>query len=856
MLLVLSFLYLKTSYVFAEEIIVEKGAVETVYDWSSQKCEAKRDLPDAVAKAFIDDQGNVQIIAADTTGRRNIGPNLDDIQHSCAVIMSSHNNPDPRAYDDYEWLMSPYTLDGKNIFALVHTEYHGWEAGRTCNATTNRNFNCWWNSINLATSTNSGATYTHLDFPNQNVANTPIDYNPDNTSGHIGYFEPSSIIKKDNYYYSIVYAHNPPDSRRPCLMRTSNLTNPASWYFWKNGNFNTPARGGTCDTLNGRPPHTSLGYNAYLEKYIAEECYPENGCTYATSTDLLNWSPRKSLLQSRELDVYAYGGLLQPGDPTRNFEQSGRSPWFYFTACANNCSVIDFDLKRVRLRFSKPEDVGKYQILDLQMNEKKGGKTLDSSFYGSNGSLSGASFHEEGTINYLNFSGAAKIEVSHQPNLNASGKLTIEVKVRTTVNPSKGNFASIIRKESTVEKRNYGLYITNGGKLHFSVGGTGSVSTKSINDGQWHLITVIYDDETKKAGYFIDNQPDIAVTHTKTLAETANSANVFIGDQGFIGDIDFLTIFNYNKRSFSEFTASTYCKAETFTINSSGADHVIGGNVKFSFNVSAPEGQKLTELYVKAAPLNNLPSNAVANMLPVVSPSTAYLGCSGQDSCQITNQSWQIPDNANIRAVLGQPMKVWLVVKTDTGGSCSDKGTEGLIPCWCGTKEITINASSNQSGTLNFQVKFQSISAQKPNQTIGLTLKQAGVEKYRFNNLAVTGGATGIYSGSVTGISPGTYDVFVKGWAHLQKKFTGVNIVTGANSQNWSAVTLPAGDFNDDNKLNVTDFALILAKYTDLSVPVTAQNAIFDVDLSNDINISDIALALNNYTQLEVSGEF
>ena len=74
MLLVLSFLYLKTSYVFAEEIIVEKGAVETVYDWSSQKCEAKRDLPDAVAKAFIDDQGNVQIIAADTTGRRNIGP--------------------------------------------------------------------------------------------------------------------------------------------------------------------------------------------------------------------------------------------------------------------------------------------------------------------------------------------------------------------------------------------------------------------------------------------------------------------------------------------------------------------------------------------------------------------------------------------------------------------------------------------------------------------------------------------------------------------------------------------------------------------------------------------------------------
>jgi len=29
-------------------------------------------------------------------------------------------------YDDYERLRSLYTLDGKTIYPLIHTEYQGW----------------------------------------------------------------------------------------------------------------------------------------------------------------------------------------------------------------------------------------------------------------------------------------------------------------------------------------------------------------------------------------------------------------------------------------------------------------------------------------------------------------------------------------------------------------------------------------------------------------------------------------------------------------------------------------------------------------------------------------------------------
>jgi len=62
-------------------------------------------------------------------------------------------------YDNYEWLHSLYTLDGKTIYALIHTEYQGWNRN---NCQSSNLADGWWNSINLATSTNGRASYSHL----------------------------------------------------------------------------------------------------------------------------------------------------------------------------------------------------------------------------------------------------------------------------------------------------------------------------------------------------------------------------------------------------------------------------------------------------------------------------------------------------------------------------------------------------------------------------------------------------------------------------------------------------------------------------------------------------------------------
>jgi len=532
----------------------ETGKSEKVFDWSKNKCE-NEDIPDAPARAFVDYEGNVQLIASHTKTRREIGPNLSELHHSCDVVFSSDNESDPRKYNDREWLTAPYTLDGKNIYSLIHTEYHGWEH-RNCNSSNISN--CWWNSINLAISTNGGQSYSHAKPPLHNILSSPIDYNPNNTQGPIGFFQPTKIVSKDGYYYALVSQHNPPpDEWGFCLMRTNNLAEPKSWYLWDGSGFNIPAGQTRCKNLP--VAGYDLSYNTYLEKYISIACHWEWGCYYSVSDDLIHWQHGGNLfpeLPRPHPEICIYSSLIQPGDPTRNFEQSGRSPWLYYTQCGDGkctpgCSHtgLDRDLKRIRIRFTKPGDENRFELLDLQMNEKKGNKTLDSSFYVNDGNLIGNVFFvQEGEKKFLRFNSDGKVEIHHHDSLNVSGQFTIQAKIRVSSAIPAGSFPTIIRKEAD-SKRNYGLYLTDQGFLHFSLtnynGTIGSINSRKVNDGKWHQITVTYDDLSGVVRYYIDNQLDAERYHGVGIENGVNSARVIIGDQNFSGDIDSLTLYNY-----------------------------------------------------------------------------------------------------------------------------------------------------------------------------------------------------------------------------------------------------------------------------------------------------------------------
>jgi hypothetical protein len=365
------------------EPVAITGRQQTVFKWRTQACE-QRDIPDWAARAFRDAGGQVHLIASHYVSRQWIGPDLNHVRHRCEVIMGSTYDPRPEQYADKEWIMAPYTLDGRNVFALVHDEYQGYTHPGRCNS--GLYLHCWYNAVTLARSTDGGRTFSHAFPPPSNlVAEVPYPYEHD--AGPFGVFQPSNIVRKDGYYYSLVMTR-PYHAQQggTCLMRTRNLADPKSWRAWDGSGFSVtfvdpytvaaPASGNHfCKPVSpsqiSNMSH-SLTFNTYFGKYLlvgpANAFSPRKrrvitGFYYSLSSDLVHWAQRKLIREAETAQTYRcgdsnpveYPSVLDPNSRSRNFETTGRRPYLYFTrfhysACKQ---TLDRDLVRVPIKFSK-----------------------------------------------------------------------------------------------------------------------------------------------------------------------------------------------------------------------------------------------------------------------------------------------------------------------------------------------------------------------------------------------------------------------------------------------------------------------------------------------------------------------
>lgn len=356
------------------------GPVETVFDWSSDRC-AYEDIPDLPARAFRDADGNVQLISAHILARRFVGPDLNDLTHDCTVVMQSDHQADPALFNDNEWIASTYTEDGETIYALVHDEYHGWEHGPECQPP--NHFPCWFNFVTSAISTDGGDSYHDLAAPPDHlVAALPVRYKPE--AGPAGIFSPSSIVKKDGYYYAFVKIDEyESDKQDVCLMRTDDLSQPKSWRAWGgqafDGVFQDPYQmdeselgGLPCAPID--PVHLgalfeSLTFNTYLNRFVMTGTSATHiegrevwGALYATSDDLIHWNQAQLLFEAELPWTYQpgddpyllYATLLDPDSDSRNFETSGKTGYLYFTRFNRpGVEPLDRDLVRVPVEFFK-----------------------------------------------------------------------------------------------------------------------------------------------------------------------------------------------------------------------------------------------------------------------------------------------------------------------------------------------------------------------------------------------------------------------------------------------------------------------------------------------------------------------
>jgi hypothetical protein len=349
------------------------GPPQIVFAWSHDACSAD-EIPDTPARAFRDASGNVEVLIAHQRTRRLVGASLDEVRPDCRVVFRSDDNPDPAAFDDREWLSSPWAVDhGQTIAALLHDEYQGNHHEGRCPSGSYRR--CWYNAVTLAISRDGGLSYSHVPPPHQLVAELPSRYLPD--AGPEGVFEPSNIVRNpgDGLLYVLVHVigrNDTPDGT--CVLRTSRPLVADSWRAWDGRRFDVrlgdpyhKPLGSSCQVVAQTQiagMHQSVTYNVALRRFllVGESSARDprtgrlvTGIYYSLSDDLLTWSPRTLLLASalpwagncRRLPTLSYASALDPQSRSRNFDTTGSHFFLYVTRFNGGCKhTLNRDLIR------------------------------------------------------------------------------------------------------------------------------------------------------------------------------------------------------------------------------------------------------------------------------------------------------------------------------------------------------------------------------------------------------------------------------------------------------------------------------------------------------------------------------
>ena len=119
-------------------------------------------IPDIPTRAYRDASDQVHVTISHSISHQLVGPTLGSVKFDYDVTLNSSGNADPSAYDDRQWVDSPYTFDGQTVYALLHHEYQGRQHPGQCTMPAGSP-SCRVHSVTLATSTDAGATYTHAD---------------------------------------------------------------------------------------------------------------------------------------------------------------------------------------------------------------------------------------------------------------------------------------------------------------------------------------------------------------------------------------------------------------------------------------------------------------------------------------------------------------------------------------------------------------------------------------------------------------------------------------------------------------------------------------------------------------------
>lgn len=368
------------------------GAPELVW----QKPAAGEDYhhPDSRMAAYRTNDGRAHLMITSFENYRISGASLGTLNPTASETFSSFNQgiATAGAYSWREWVTSPYTTDGVNLYALAHSEWYGClphanDPTKRCSTGLNQ-LKSWVNAITLFASHDGGATWARQgNGANHVVYGPPQPYpasweywRPDRPEVlNYGMFHPSAIIREGEYFYSFaryqmrntaVAAANV-TAAGIVLLRTRDITRAAGWEAWNGSGFGPMS---TVAVFPGTQSHDHMNvtWNTALCRYIMVFYKYNTSRVYATSFASLA-APTLGTAESpivglQHQETYRitptvgaagfvpgnYTNLLDPSSTGRNFETSGTAPYLYYSSYdpANPNTVFDRDVYRVRIRVS------------------------------------------------------------------------------------------------------------------------------------------------------------------------------------------------------------------------------------------------------------------------------------------------------------------------------------------------------------------------------------------------------------------------------------------------------------------------------------------------------------------------
>ncbi len=128
----------------------------------------------------------------------------------------------------------------------------------------------------------------------------------------------------------------------------------------------------------------------------------------------------------------------------------------------------------------------------------------------------------------------------------------------------------------------------------------------------------------------------------------------------------------------------------------------------------------------------------------------------------------------------------------------------------------------------------------------------APIQTYSYYDTDNNGHYTGL---ALSGVAAGTYDIAVKGYAHLRKRLNNVILTGGTNDIDFTfagADKLLCGDVyvngsypDGDNTVNSVDVTYLVSKWAVNDAGVSDERA--DVDENGQVNSLDMTKTVNNY---------